>query len=162
MCQGPINSFKTAVKFLGRMSSNGMGSKEGSSEMYAVIDSTWLCHTKCCQLSWENGMVETNVNTDWCHESYFLELLESSNSKWPIRQEGETIPSGYVFQPLLNILNFLLSIPSPSVCMVEIPRTKVDSRPSVAPLAFSSGVTSLKERFPGYGATSGTFLIAPC
>lgn len=49
MCQGHINSFKTAVKFLGRMSSNGMGSKEISSEIDAVIDSTWLCHTAECR-----------------------------------------------------------------------------------------------------------------
>ena len=65
MWQGHINSFKTAVKFLGRMSSNGMGSKEISSEIDAVIDSTWLCHTaKCSQLSGENGIGETNVSTD--------------------------------------------------------------------------------------------------
>lgn len=47
------------------MSSNGMGSKEVSSEIRAVIDSTWLCHTaERSQLSGENGMVETHVGTD--------------------------------------------------------------------------------------------------
>lgn len=65
MCQGHINSFKTAVKFLGRMSSDGVGSKEASSEIHPVIDSTWLCHTaKHNQLPGENGMIETNVSRD--------------------------------------------------------------------------------------------------
>lgn len=65
MCQGHINSFKTLVKFLGRIASNVMGCKEVSSEIYAVIDSTWLCNTaKSSPLSGKNGMVETNVSTD--------------------------------------------------------------------------------------------------
>lgn len=42
-------------------------------------------------------MAETNGITDWRHEFHFLELLESSNCNWPIRQEGGNHPFSMFF-----------------------------------------------------------------